>query len=126
MTDIVIDGKIIKVVTRKDFDFASYQCQRNQPNPRTIIEPTGAIVSVIELSIVDGEGPPVGFILSDDFNIGDIVELYSNQSGTGGLIVLAHENPDKSVGIVSGLQKALRARKIFSGTNNDWLSLVSA
>jgi len=78
MTAIAIDGDIISIETKLKIGFGEYTNVHyvNETTERPTIDPTGASVSIINLISVGVSTPYVGFIISDDFEIGDVVEFH--------------------------------------------------
>lgn len=128
MTNIPITGKIISVeVTDEEapFSYAEYS-DDSSTDPKTIIEPTGNRISLIKLvhsiGVVDSGA---GFILSDDFEIGDIVEFFSvTNNPPYGTQVQVYDNNNHNlllIGSSDPIRKVSVVKKVFSETGNDWI-----
>ena len=122
MTTIPITGKIVAVEVSEDnapFGYAAYSDPAT--GSKTVIEPTGNKVSVIKLSH-DNSSAGVGFALSDEFEIGDVVEAYADD-GTEYAVYLNSNGSNNGVASINAIRRAIRLRKIFSGTGYDWIGL---
>lgn len=119
MINIPINGKIISIeVNEEAFGFAEYSDASS--GSKTVIEPTENKLSIVKLSH-DNSSSGVGFILSDDFNIGDIVEAYSDDS-TQYSVYLNSNGNNNGIVTVDSVRRSVRMRKIFSETGYDWLA----
>jgi hypothetical protein len=122
MTNIPIPGKIISIEVEEDAPFGYAEYSDNAAGAKTVIEPTGNKLSVIKLSH-DNSNAGVGFSLSDDFNIGDVIEAYSDD-GFQYSIYLSATGNNNGIVLLSSIRRAARMRKIFSETGYDWLALM--
>ena len=123
MTTIPITGKIIAVeVSEDDAPFGYAEYSDNDVGSRTIIEPTGNKLSIIKLSH-NGNSGAVGFSLSDDFNIGDVVEAYADDVSQYSVYLNSTGNNGGQALLSSSIRRAIRLRKILSGTGYDWIGL---
>lgn len=120
MTNIAIPGKIISIEVEDEAPFGYAEYSDNDTGSRTVIEPTGNKLSIVKLSH-NGSGGGVGFNLSDDFEIGDVVEAYCDDVWTYQIWLNASGSPMAM--LQSDVRRAVHLRKIFSGTGSDWLML---
>lgn len=112
------------VSIRAKIDFATY-ADNSSPASKTVIEPTGAYVSIIGLFHNGTEGPNAGFILSDSFNVGDVVQLYKSDAVATGECSVS-DNNGHDLTSIGPVQVGVIIRKIFSGTGKDWLPIKTA
>jgi hypothetical protein len=144
MTEFNIDGEIVIVKTKPKVIYAIYEDGLhyidNNPllgeNSKTIIEPTGAFLSIIGLAHSEislnialansgNFGGFSGFILSDNFEIGDIVEIYkvSDIVNLGGSTEAFITDSDGHTQIGTSNTHSFHViKKVFSGTGNDWFT----
>src|SRR5882724_9185705 len=143
MTDILVDGNIISIKTNQKVVSTTYEdvlkyIDNNLSlglNDKTIIEPTGASLSIISLSHnADSVVTAIaaggnfagfsGFVLSDDFKIGDSIEVYITLANPSfNAEILIYDNTSSNPVIVTAdTHKLIAAKKIFSGTGNDWFT----
>lgn len=124
MTTINIDGDIIGIVTKPKIGFMTYT-DALTPTPATVIEPTGAKTSIIGLgNTTTGFSNTSNFILSDDFEIGDIVEIYSTDLMNDGSSVQVYDTSNNVIFSTSSTTAFKVARKVFSGTGHDWFTYL--
>jgi len=139
MTNIAIPGKIISIEVEDEtpFGYAEYLDGFQYPNypdtttqgPKTVIEPTGNSVSLVKLShggIGDNNGNSnsAGFILSDDFEVGDVVECYGVVDPPYGGQFQVYDNSGHALLLISSspvVKIVKTVKKVFSGTGNDWI-----
>ena len=144
MTEIAIDGDIINITTKAKSAYATYEVGLkyvdNNPalglNPKVTIEPTEAAISIIGLAhseaalnvMLSAGGNFAGFgsfILSDNFEIGDVVEVYKipNIVNVGGSTSAFLTDSSGHVQIdTTEERKLIVVKKAFSGTTNDWFT----
>src|SRR6266496_410639 len=144
MTEIAIDGNIVSIKTKLKSAYAIYEdelrCVDNNPasgtNPRTVIESTGASVSIIglthseaSLNVALSSGGNFagfsGFVLSDNFEIGDVVEVYKipDVINLGGSTEVFITDSSGHIQISTSAEHSFHViKKAFSGTGNDWFT----
>lgn len=121
MASIPITGKIISIEVSDDAPFGFAEYSDPSSGAKTLIEPTGNRLSIIELSH-DNSNSGVGFTLSDEFNIGDVVEAYSNDINQYSIYLNSNGN-NNGIASVDSIRRSVRMRKIFSETGYDWVAL---
>lgn len=92
----------------------------NTPDPPATVNPTGAGVTVVMCSRIIPTGFVAGYKLSASFNVGDVVELYSDGSNS---FKLFDENSNYLADIGPGGYSTKRGtvmRKIANGSGRNW------
>lgn len=111
VTGVVITEENAVVIT-------SLTCGVHGTDDPTIIDPSGALVTVILASRAALDTEPAGFSLSSSFVVGDVVEVHDRDIGGNSGPVFDENGNQVSGNVAIGIGVTLR--KVATGAGRTW------